>query len=376
MVTLDIVVPSKGRSKALLMQLMVLKGVLDLSKCYRDIRVSVYVSVNASNELFDGLIKRYPEILFHFNNVNLGFDKNVLTGICLTTADYIHVLSDNDYRSFEYWQALFGQLEKLGIDNKYKASYPLMFVPVAKELNKAINTYPDWYAAGISKLCSSAEIGASIYCDESDQLLASILQATSQISHVIIRRNDNVQASMRNLVKSEENNVLVNTGLPQSVYFLALVIEHLKQAEQVCFKPFTTPCLLAFVPELHRSAWFYDSTFIGQRRLYSVTKEEFRLPLGIKNLSPQIISFLDSVGYTLLLQDCVYHSDTNISRWLERTNKSPSEIERYRLEMKQRIAYKAKKTLAMYLKNLPTFVIRYFAIILIFKYHNRKKTEA
>jgi hypothetical protein len=376
MITLDVIVPTKGRSRALIMQLKLLQRVITFSKSFSCIDVNVLITVNNSKDTFKELVIRYPKFKFHFNNKNLGFDKNVFQGICLGTADYVHILSDNDYRSLAYWTALFEQLESLSIDKNKQSVYPLMFVPVAKELKNAIGTYPSWYAAGISKLCSYAENKEVIRCAEDDHLLSTILQATSQISHVVVQRNIVVQKFIKDLLKADVNDELVRTGLPQSIYLIALMSRNFEQSGQVFFKPFITPCLLAFVPETHRSVWFYDSTFTGQRLLYEVDNPKLKLPSGVKDLSNEIISFLNNVGCNLLIHECAYHNKSNINRWLLPIIKNESQMKRYQISFGRSVVCKLKKTLSFYLKNVPIFWARYTAILVDFKIKSIEKNKA
>lgn len=375
MLTLDIVLPTKGNTLSLRMQLKILHYVLKLSTIYEFLKVNVIISVNDNSVGFSSLIERYSEFVFHFNNSNLGFDRNVFKGICYAKGDLIHILSDNDYRSLDYWILLFAELNSFGQTQCKNSELPIVFVPLASKLNSSTSSYPEWYALGIQALDAASKNNQLVHCNEYDHLLGTLLQVTSQISHVIVKRSSVVQNLVQTIILADDEDTLANTGLPQSIYLICLLNTELAVHNKVAIKPFLVPCLLAVVPEKHRSKWFYDSTFFGQVSLYKINDDRLQLPFALTEISDSIVNFLYDVGINLLIFDCAFHAQASIERWTGSLSKDQLVAKRLNITLFEKFYLRLRKNVGFFLKSLPLFSMRYVYILLEFYFFTGQRNE-
>jgi hypothetical protein len=153
--------------------------------------------------------------------------------------------------------------------------------------------------------------------DRPDLICSSIL-ASAQISHFICRTDHQVIQTMLDEQGNDFKSKVFCTGIPQSLYLFECIAKNKGEFKVL---PFFSPCLLVTAPEMSRSRWFYESTFIGQRHFYEhfscITKKtsDFISP-EIKLYFLESSKYLIEIGKVTLKNDISRFDNQSIYSWL------------------------------------------------------------
>jgi hypothetical protein len=365
MLSVDILIPSKGKSPSLYFQKILVTEILNVSEKFPTISVKFIFSFNcSSNELGSFIDSKHVKA--NFNNSNLGFDLNVFRAISLSTADYIHLLSDNDYRDIDYWYEFFGVLSS--IDQTVDISnYPQILIPVSRLLLLHSLDYPNWHRNGTESLYLNATNNTSFDISGESIELGSVILNVSQLSHFIVKRNSELQNYLLEMLNGKVSTILLKSGIPHSIYLIEMFKILTRDAIPIRIKPFLSPCLLTSFPEKQRSNWFYDSTFIGQRNLYMKYSDSDEIPFGVRRISNELSDYLTSFGLIMLVRECYFFKTNDIETWLNSTKANVSNSDHYNPSNFLRFKYKIRQFIVYFLYRYPTFVFRYLHLLLKFK---------
>ena len=366
MIKLDIVVPSKEPSFALKLQLKIVFKVIELCKQYNNLEVRFIFNFNCTNNKKNNFLPQNEKIIYHYNGTDLGFDMNVFQSIFKSNADYVHILSDNDYRSIDYWKAMFSSVELIN-NLKNEELWPLLILPTSKYILDYVEHHPYWYEKGARLLFEYANQSKMVDLNTSDELMATAVMCSSQLSHFIIRRSDEVQYLINEICSKKNLSSYFKSGLPHSLYLIEALNIELKNHKNIYVLPFISPSLDTDLPEKKRSKWFHNSTFIGQNLLYNIKyKPEdncIELPQRLRNISSEINDYLTSFGLRILLNDCHYFEKKIVEEWLSYISIDEKDSKKYFPKYFKRTLYKIKKNLLYYLFYWPTFLFRYYKIV-------------
>lgn len=371
MITLDIIIPSKGRSTALLLQKRLVQEILNVSDDFPNLKVQFIFSFNCSECNLGAFIKS-KRVHVSFNNDNLGFDKNVFKSLSLSNADYMHLLSDNDYRTIDYWINLFNLLSSLD-ENGNKDQYPHLIVPVSKLSLRYTSSYPSWHRSGTEALYDNAIKNTAYQINNDSSELASIVLSVSQISHFVVRRIPELKGFLKEILSNNVSSIILNSGVPHSIYLIKLIKVLSQSSKSITIRPFFAPCLLTSFPEKQRSIWFYDSTFIGQRNLYKSDEELIDFPDRVRNAYRELSDYLILFGLAMLARECYFLNIDNIERWINSAGIPVGNIQKYNPNKISRLFHKYKTNCIYYFYRSPYFIIRFSYLLVNFNLASYKR---
>jgi hypothetical protein len=364
MITLDIIIPSKGRSTALILQKRLVQEILNVSDGFPNIKVKFIFNFNCAECDLGSFIKS-KRVRVSFNNENLGFDINVFKSLSLSNADYMHLLSDNDYRTIDYWIIIFNLLSNIN-ENCKKDEYPDVLVPVSKISLRYASSYPSWHRKGTEELYDNAKKNTTYQINNDSIELVSTVLSVSQISHFVIKRAPELQGFLMKALNNNLSSVILKSGVPHSIYLIEMIKILSQYSESIKIKPFFAPCLLASFPEKRRSNWFYDSTFIGQRNLYKSDEELVDFPDGIRNTFSQLSDYLTIFGLKMLAHECYFIKIDHIVRWVSSVDMPAINLQQYNPNNFSRLIHEIKLNLIYYFYRSPLFVLRFFRLFFDF----------
>ena len=145
---LSICIPTFNRAEFLRYNLKSITDQFDAEPALKDI-VEVVISDNASadgtKEMVAGFVGKYPNIIYHRNETNIGFDRNLNNAINLAGGKYCFSLGDDD--------ALFPGALAVLVNKILATNVPYYLVGHVGYSRDMQHTFKNEHDTGVSKDC-------------------------------------------------------------------------------------------------------------------------------------------------------------------------------------------------------------------------------